>query len=98
MSNEIVFLEDYRNRKKKSKDLIPHNERDELRRDLRNAIEPYNFSVRTNNALLRSCWHYNWPKSIEEIHQADDNELLAIRNFGLKSLEEVRKKIGPQPL
>ena len=58
-------------------------------------IEQLNFSVRTANCLRRVGI-----TKVGELLEKDEKELLAIRNFGHKALEEVReqfKALGLSP-
>ncbi len=62
-------------------------------RHLQTRIEDLDFSVRTSNCLRREGI-----STIEELVQRTESDLMAIRNFGRKSLQEVRDKLETMDL
>jgi len=62
-------------------------------RQLQTRIEDLDFSVRTSNCLRREGIG-----TIEELIRRTESDLMAIRNFGRKSLQEVRDKLATMDL
>jgi DNA-directed RNA polymerase subunit alpha len=62
-------------------------------RQLQTRIEDLDFSVRTSNCLRREGIG-----TVGELMQRTESDLMAIRNFGRKSLVEVRDKLGTMNL
>lgn len=62
-------------------------------RQLQTRIEDLDFSVRTSNCLRREGI-----TTINELVQRTESDLMAIRNFGRKSLQEVRDKLATMDL
>ncbi len=62
-------------------------------RQLQTRIEDLDFSVRTSNCLRREGIG-----TISELVQRTESDLMAIRNFGRKSLQEVRDKLAGMDL
>ncbi|UCC69834.1 MAG: DNA-directed RNA polymerase subunit alpha [Armatimonadota bacterium] len=62
-------------------------------RQLQTRIEDLDFSVRTSNCLRREGIG-----TIGELVQRTESDLMAIRNFGRKSLQEVRDKLATMDL
>lgn len=52
-------------------------------------IENLNFSVRVYNCLKRAG-----VDTVEQLEKMSDNDLMALRNFGLACLAEVRQKVA----
>ena len=52
-------------------------------------IENLNFSVRVYNCLKRAG-----VDTVEQLEKMSDNDLMALRNFGVSCLAEVRRKIA----
>ena len=52
-------------------------------------IEELNFSVRTYNCLKRGKID-----TVEQLREKSDDDLMAIRNFGITCLKEVHQKLG----
>ena len=55
-------------------------------------IEELNFSVRTYNCLKRGKID-----TVEQLREKSDNDLMAIRCFGISCLKEVHQKLGQDP-
>lgn len=55
-------------------------------------IEKLNFSVRTYNCLKRGKID-----TVEQLRGKSDDELMAIRCFGISCLKEVHQKLGQEP-
>ena len=55
-------------------------------------IEELNFSVRTYNCLKRGKID-----TVEQLREKSDDELMAIRCFGIYCLKEVHQKLGQEP-
>jgi DNA-directed RNA polymerase subunit alpha len=62
-------------------------------RQLQTKIEDLDFSVRTSNCLRREGIG-----AVGELIQRSENDLMAIRNFGRKSLQEVKDKLATMDL
>jgi DNA-directed RNA polymerase subunit alpha len=62
-------------------------------RHLQTRIEDLDFSVRTSNCLRREGI-----STVEELVQRTESDLMAIRNFGRKSLQEVKEKLATMDL
>jgi DNA-directed RNA polymerase subunit alpha len=62
-------------------------------RQLQTRIEDLDFSVRTSNCLRREGI-----STVGELVQRTENDLMAIRNFGRKSLVEVQEKLAGMDL
>ena len=56
--------------------------------DLDKQIEDLDLSVRSYNCLKRAAIH-----SVRQLVEFSENDLLNIRNFGVKSIEEVKDKL-----
>ena len=56
--------------------------------DLDRAIEGLQLSVRSYNCLKRAGIH-----TVRQLVEFSENDLLNIRNFGVKSIEEVKDKL-----
>ena len=56
--------------------------------ELDKQIEDLDLSVRSYNCLKRACIH-----SVRQLVEYSENDLLNIRNFGAKSIEEVKDKL-----
>lgn len=55
-------------------------------------IEKLNFSVRTYNCLKRGKID-----TVEQLREKSDDDLMAIRCFGISCLKEVHQKLGQEP-
>ena len=55
-------------------------------------IEELNFSVRTYNCLKRGKID-----TVEQLRETSDDDLMAIRCFGISCLKEVHQKLGQDP-
>lgn len=64
------------------------NEEEEENTELDKQIEDLDLSVRSYNCLKRAGIH-----NVRQLVEFSENDLLNIRNFGLKSIEEVRDKL-----
>ncbi len=64
-----------------------------LSRQLQTRIEELEFSVRTSNCLRREGI-----TTVGELVQRTESDLMAIRNFGRKSLQEVKDKLAERDL
>jgi DNA-directed RNA polymerase subunit alpha len=62
-------------------------------RQLQTRIEELDFSVRTSNCLRREGI-----TTVEELVRRTESDLMAIRNFGRKSLQEVKDKLAGMDL
>jgi len=62
-------------------------------RQLQTRVEDLDFSVRTSNCLRREGIG-----TVGELVQRTESDLMAIRNFGRKSLQEVRDKLATMDL
>jgi DNA-directed RNA polymerase subunit alpha len=63
-------------------------EEEEDNTDLDKAIEGLQLSVRSYNCLKRAGIH-----TVRQLVEFSENDLLNIRNFGVKSIEEVKDKL-----
>lgn len=64
------------------------NEEEEENTELDKQIEDLDLSVRSYNCLKRAGIH-----NVRQLVEFSENDLLNIRNFGVKSIEEVRDKL-----
>ncbi|MEZ2121654.1 MULTISPECIES: DNA-directed RNA polymerase subunit alpha [unclassified Corynebacterium] len=70
-------------------DLGPSNQETEINANYSMAIEDLNFSVRSYNCLKRQEIH-----TVGELAECTESDLLDIRNFGQKSINEVKIKLA----
>lgn len=68
--------------------IFASGEEEEDNTDLDRAIESLQLSVRSYNCLKRAGIH-----SVRQLVEFSENDLLNIRNFGVKSIEEVKDKL-----
>ena len=64
-----------------------------IARQLQTRVEDLDFSVRTSNCLRREGI-----TTVGELTQRTEADLMAIRNFGRKSLQEVKDKLATMDL
>ena len=64
-----------------------------MARKLQTRVEELDFSVRTSNCLRREGI-----TTVAELVQRTESDLMAIRNFGRKSLQEVKDKLASMDL
>ena len=63
-------------------------EEEEDNAELDKEVEDLDLSVRSYNCLKRAGIH-----NVRQLVEFSENDLLNIRNFGVKSIEEVREKL-----
>jgi DNA-directed RNA polymerase subunit alpha len=68
--------------------IFAQNVEEEDNTDLDKAIESLQLSVRSYNCLKRAGIH-----TVRQLVEFSENDLLNIRNFGVKSIEEVKDKL-----